>query len=222
MSETNTITIPKRTREKLKLVSEQFSTLNTGSVGDELWIASDDGNSGYDWTQTDMGVNKNGELVFCEQGGCSCNGPEQPTPDKTFNLDEKITFEENYDITVKPTVDELVEVTDTLYKIFNNDDVTPQEIIGLPNAEIRRAVVELVGYEKIVEQAETLDDSDADGRLLRIKLGDDEDMFLLQVQDPSTGRGYFLRVPPEIETAKEARAWTFGFDAEDFNLIKET
>jgi hypothetical protein len=27
-----------------------------------------------------------------------------------------------------------------------------------------------------------------------------------------TRRTYFLRVPPEIETAREAVAWTFGMD----------
>ena len=37
-------------------------------------------------------------------------------------------------------------------------------------------------------------------------------MRVLRVKDPSTARIYFLRVPPTIERADDACAWTFGFD----------
>jgi len=120
-----------------------------------------------------------------------------------------------------PFDDDLESIVGTLYKILNGEDVTAKAIIELPNAEIRRAVVEIVGYDKVVEGAEVLDESGIDGRLLRIEQSGDEDLVLIHVKDPSTDREYFLRVPPEMKTSKQARAWTFGFEPEDFNLEKE-
>jgi hypothetical protein len=39
--------------------------------------------------------------------------------------------------------------------------------------------------------------------------------------DGST-KNYFLRVPPEIRTAKEAVAWTFGMSGEEYSPLRET
>ena len=221
MYETKTITIPSETREKLQLISEKFSTLNTGSTTDEFWLGT--GATGdYSWTQYDLGVNKKGELLCGVQSGCSCNGPEEPSADATYLLDKSIELSEAYSYDeLSDAVEDLVGITDTLYKVLTAAAVTPKEVIGIPNSEIRRAVVELIGYDKILDEAEVLDDSATDGRLLRIKLDGDEDIVLVHVKDPSTDREYFLRVPPKMKTAKEARAWTFGFEAADFELAVE-
>lgn len=223
MSETREIVkIPIETREKLKTIAAKFSQLNTGATGDEFWIGSGNESGGYEWGQFDIGVNKAGELITCSQGGCSCNGPEQPTPDDKQSLDEPFEVENGYYGDEKAAVVDLVATTDTLYKVLTDDFVTSKEIIGLPNAEIRRAVLELVGYDKLLDEAELIDESRQDGQLLCIKLSGDEDLVLLHVKDPSTTREYFLRVPPTMKTAKQARAWTFGFDEKDFNPIVET
>lgn len=221
MSETKMVVIPKETVRKLKNIATKFKKLNTGAVGDEFWIGTG-GGGGYEWAQFDIGVNKSKQLITCSQSGCSCNGPEEPTADQTHELTGAIEFEEGYDGEVGESVDDLIKTTDTLYKVLNNRDASPQEIIGLPNAEVRRAVIELVGYEKIVSEAKTLDESEVDGTLLEIPLQEDENIVLLHVKDPSTTREYFLRVPPKMKTARQARAWTFGFEAEDFELAKET
>lgn len=222
MSETKMVVIPKETVRKLKNISRKLRKLNTGAVSDDFWLATG-GGGGYEWSQFDIGVNKKGQLLTCEQSGCSCNGPEEPTDDSPTDLGtEEITFEDGYDGEHAEAVEDLIPTVDTLYKVLNNKDVTPQEIIGLPNAEVRRAVVELVGYDKVVANAEVLDTSESDGKLLRIKLDDDEDLVLLHVKDPSTTREYFLRVPPKTKTAKQARAWTFGFEEKDFDLEVET
>lgn len=223
MSETKMVVIPKDTIRKLKNISTKLAKLNVGSVGDDFWLASGTGDSGgYDWSQFDIGVTKDKQLITCDQSGCSCNGPEQPTADAHYALDEEIELEEGYDGDVKDAVDDLIGTTDTLYKVLNGKVISPKEIIGLPNAEIRRAVVELVGYDKIVSEATVLDESEVDGKLLRIPLTSDEDIVLLHVKDPSTVREYFLRVPPQMKKAKQARAWTFGFEAKDFVLEKES
>jgi hypothetical protein len=36
------------------------------------------------------------------------------------------------------------------------------------------------------------------------------------VKCPSTGRAYVLRVPPTVQTAREAVAWTFGMTVEEY------
>lgn len=228
MSETKMQAIvPKATVRKLKNISKKLSKLNVG--GDDsgvFWLAlGDDSYDAYSWSQYELGVTKDGKLVGCYQSGCSCNGPEQPLPDHAWELgttDIEITDPNGgYGNDEKLSVDELIPVVDTLYKVLNNKDITPKEVIDLPNAEVRRAAVEYVGYEKIVADAEVMDKSEADGTLLRIPLQNDEDIVLVHVKDPSTDREYFLRVPPQMKTAREARAWTFGFDADDFDLARE-
>jgi len=223
MSETREIVkIPAETREKLKLIAERFAQLNTGATGDNFWIGSGNESQGYEWGQFDIGVNRDGKLITCDQGGCSCNGPEEPTVDKEYSLDEPYEIENGYYGNEKAAIEDLISTTDILYKVLTDEAVTPKEIISLPNAEVRRAVVELVGYDKVAVDAELVDAGATDGRLLRIELEGDEDLMLLHVKDPSTTREYFLRVPPTMETAKQARAWTFGFEAEDFNLTQES
>ena len=225
MSETKTVTIPKETVRKLKNISKKLNKLNTGNTGDEFWLAlGDDSGDAYNWSQFEIGITKAGKLIVCYQSGCSCNGPEQPTADGTYDLGTTALEIEsdNYGDDEKLAVEDLIPTVDTLYKVLHGKDVTADEIIGLPNAEIRRAVVELVGYEKILDKAQVLDKSETDGTLLKIPLQDDEDMVLVHVKDPSTDREYFLRVPPKMKTARQARAWTFGFEAEDFELAVES
>lgn len=215
--------IPSDTVAKLKDIASKFSELNTGSVGDIFWLIDQpDSDYDYEGDSIAVGINKKGELVKAYDSHCSCNGAfddgldahaygEQP-------LEGELTvdFSDQYLNTHDDWLPELKATTDTLYNVLNGKSVEPKEVIGLPNAEIRRAVVELVGYDKIVSDAEVLDTSNTDGDLLRIKLADDEDLVLLHVKDPSTTREYFLRVPPNMKTARQARAWTFGFEPEEF------
>ena len=44
----------------------------------------------------------------------------------------------------------------------------------------------------------------------------------VQVQDASTPRQYFLRVPPTVTTADEAVAWTWGMSTEQYRPSRET
>ncbi|ULH16181.1 hypothetical protein MF271_06080 [Deinococcus sp. KNUC1210] len=40
----------------------------------------------------------------------------------------------------------------------------------------------------------------------------DESLVALNMQCPSTGRSYFIRVPPSTTTCHQAAAWIAGFD----------
>ncbi|HEY7020277.1 MAG TPA: hypothetical protein VH349_04105 [Ktedonobacterales bacterium] len=111
---------------------------------------------------------------------------------------------------------------------FHPEAVNGREILKERNAEVRRVMLERVGYEQFLRQveAETLDeDEDAGGlrRLLRVAMGQDEPLICLAVHDPSTGRQYLLRTPPAMQTCHQAAAWIAGFDnPDDYHPLAET
>jgi len=49
-----------------------------------------------------------------------------------------------------------------------------------------------------------------------------EDIAFLQVKDPSSGKIYFLKVPPDMRSVREAKAWTFGLEKEEYDPEIET
>src|SRR6185437_11708584 len=83
------------------------------------------------------------------------------------------------------------------HAVFHPETLKADNILKEQNAEKRRVLLERMGYERFVAQAEatTLDhDQDAGGarRLLRVPLEDDEALVCLAVLDPSTGRQYLI------------------------------
>jgi hypothetical protein len=116
--------------------------------------------------------------------------------------------------------------------IFRPETLTPEQILGQRNAELRRVMLERVGLDRVLQKAkaEVVDsDRDAGGvrRLVRMALagrfGRDRDRCYLHCQCPSTGREYLLRVPPETRTCRQAAAWLAGFeDPEAYRPVLET
>lgn len=91
------------------------------------------------------------------------------------------------------------------------------DILAERNAEVRRVMIERVGFEKFAREvkAQVLDsDTDRGGerKLLRIPLENDEPIVLVSLICPSTSRQYLVRVPPDTKTCHQAVAWTAGFD----------
>lgn len=111
---------------------------------------------------------------------------------------------------------------------FFPETLAADQILGEANAEVRRVMVERVGFERFLKQvkAEVVhEDRDPGGQrqLLRVRLKDDEDLVCVSVGCPSTGRRYIVRVPPSMQTCHQAIAWTAGFDnADDYRPIAET
>ena len=100
---------------------------------------------------------------------------------------------------------------------FRPNEITAQEVLDTPNAELRRVKMERIGFERFLSEAnpEVLDsDTDLGGerKLFRVQLEDDEPLVCVSVCCPSTGRRYLLRVPPDTATCRQAVAWTAGFD----------
>ena len=111
---------------------------------------------------------------------------------------------------------------------FHPETITAQQVLEERNAERRRVMLERLGYEQFMTQAQAQvlhQDQDAGGerRLLHVPLEDDEPLVCLEVRCPSTGRHYLIRVPPTISHCHQAAAWIAGFDhPEDYAPLVET
>ena len=104
--------------------------------------------------------------------------------------------------------------------VFEPHLLDPRDVLNEQNAELRRVMIERIGYERLLSatNAEEVDrDQDAGGerRLLRIPVGGDEPVVCVAVKCPSTGHQFFLRVPPQMRSCREAVAWTAGYDDPD-------
>ena len=97
----------------------------------------------------------------------------------------------------------------------------PEWLLTEENAELRRVLIEGIGYEKILsELAATQIDSWREYTLLKIdKNIDVEPIYLLEMTCPSTKRIHALRVPPNMRSARVAIKWcNWGIDPEEFDL----
>lgn len=107
---------------------------------------------------------------------------------------------------------EVIETPDTL---------TADRIVGEPNVEVRRAMLERVGYERVLERGILIQRDDY-GKLWSIEIANDEPLVLVDVEDPSSRRRYLLRVSPSMRTAHAAVAWTFGLEESAYQPTVET
>jgi hypothetical protein len=113
--------------------------------------------------------------------------------------------------------------------VMASDQLTPPEIIGERNAEIRRVMIELFGQERFLRESEAkvVDTDETIGTLWRVSLPNDEPLVMVEVENSTPEpdgsiRRYYLRVPPQIETARAAVAWTFDMPEQDYQVVMET
>ena len=112
--------------------------------------------------------------------------------------------------------------------ILQPETITVKEILEELNAERRRVLLDRFGVSRFMTEteAQTLDqDTDPGGlrKLLRVELKEDEPLVTLSCLCPSTGKNYFLRVPPDMQTCHQAAAWIAGFDdPAHYHPLKET
>lgn len=103
------------------------------------------------------------------------------------------------------------------------DDIQKEE-----NAELRRAMLEHYGYERYLRETGAKPVSrDEAGVLWRVFLPGDEPVTMVEVvnstpEPDGSRRTYFLRVPPNVRTAREGVAWTFGLSEEEYRPLQET
>ena len=105
----------------------------------------------------------------------------------------------------------------------------PHQITDESNTEIRRIMLERFGYDKYLAGigAQPVH-TDQYGTLFRSKLDGDEDLVVVQVTngtpDPLTNLPvlYHLRVPPSMESATQAVAWTYNMQQEEYQPTVRT
>ena len=121
------------------------------------------------------------------------------------------------------------------------ESLTLKEVLRHENTEVRRVGIEIIGLEHIVEsgKATILDEDELGQQLFHVDIatyddGDSgDDMGELEPSafvkvfnstpeiDGST-KTYFLAVPPNMKTVKEAVAWTFYASEEEYQPQYET
>jgi len=108
------------------------------------------------------------------------------------------------------------------YGSINSEHWKPEWLLSETNAELRRILIEGLGYERLMSKLPNkLIHSDGNMELRKItRKIDIEPIMLLKVVCPSTNHEYCLRVPPGMVNCEIARKWTFGDN--DITFIKET
>ncbi|MBC1240295.1 hypothetical protein GNE10_24725 [Nostoc sp. 2RC] len=97
----------------------------------------------------------------------------------------------------------------------------PQWLLSEKNAELRRVLIQGIGYARICQELQAIElDTWAEYTLLKIDADvDEEPISLLKMTCPSTGFIHALRVPPNINSAREAIRWVnWGVDVEEFGV----
>jgi hypothetical protein len=113
------------------------------------------------------------------------------------------------------------------------EELTFEEIIGHPNAEVRRVGIEIYGFDRLISEKKfkaVHKDNKTGASLYSLKMGKgdrEQNVCIVRVLDgtpmPDGERKvYFLQVPPTMKTCKEAIAWTFRKDEASYAPEVET
>lgn len=133
---------------------------------------------------------------------------------------------------------------ETKIKLEMDYPITFGDVEGTENLELREQALRKFGYGNyiregfemnkiqyiILEDATFQYPPDFYGSIPRGYFNDKEDKIItltdgiafLQVKDSSTGKRYFLKVPPDVQSVKEAKAWTFGLEEDEYDPTVET
>lgn len=107
-------------------------------------------------------------------------------------------------------------------------DFTADEIITQNNVEIRRSMMDIYGMEQFLIDSDAEEiQTDGYGTLYRRTLSFDEDLVMVKVvnstpEKDGSYKDYFLRVPPSMETAEQAVAWTFDMENQPYSPKQES
>ena len=112
--------------------------------------------------------------------------------------------------------------------IDSPEKITADQAIKEQNAEIRRVMIERMGQERFLHESGAQKvHSDDFGALYKIgtKAGDTLDFVKVVNSTPEPDgsfKKYVLRVPPGIQTAKAAVAWTFDIPEDEYTLTAQS
>ena len=119
-------------------------------------------------------------------------------------------------------------VTVDSYVIEQPDQITVDDIEQEENSEVRRVKTVRFGESKYLQNsAHDVIDESSYGTLYQKQVPGDEALVMVRVKNSTpepdgTFKHYFLRVPPSITTARQAVAWTFGLEPDDYQPLEES
>lgn len=108
------------------------------------------------------------------------------------------------------------------------ESITCQRINAEKNAEMRRVLMDIYGESKyLMDSNATKVDESSYGTLFRLPINLDEALVMVRVRNSTpepdgSYKFYYLRVPPTTTTAKQAVAWTFGLEENQYNPNRES
>ncbi len=105
------------------------------------------------------------------------------------------------------------------YGVWHPHQWQSRWLLEEPNAELRRVLIQGIGYGRICQELQAIEiDSWREYTLLRINSQIDiEPIYLLKMTCPSTGHIHAVRVPPYLQSAREAIRWAnWGVDPNEF------
>jgi hypothetical protein len=108
--------------------------------------------------------------------------------------------------------------------ILKPEELTGEDWRREPNVTVRRVIQERLGARFMRELGGKVIDRGSRGTLYEVRMpsADPEPVArYVQVQDASTPRQYFLRVPPWVQSAAEAVAWSFQLTVEEYGPGQE-
>lgn len=112
--------------------------------------------------------------------------------------------------------------------IEHPEAITVSQIEQTENVEIRMAMIDLYGAGRYLEDSgAVMIHKDESGELFRKEIAQGEPLVMVRVTNATadgngTYRKFFLRVPPNIQTARAAVAWTFGLAEADYHPAEES
>lgn len=116
--------------------------------------------------------------------------------------------------------------------ILKPETITFDEVMNNSNQELRYVGLKVYGLQRMVDEGrfETVH-TDEYGELLECQIkGRNNDPITVKyvkvvnctAESDGSFKIYFLCVPPEVQTAKEAVAWTFGKEESNYQPIQQT
>lgn len=114
------------------------------------------------------------------------------------------------------------------YVIFNPEQITVSDIENETNAEVRRVKITKYGQDRyLMDSNSKLIHEDDWGMLYKKDLGEDEPLVMVKVVNSTpeadgSFKDYFIRVRPDVKTAKEAVASTFLLNEDEYEPIFES
>ncbi len=114
------------------------------------------------------------------------------------------------------------------FVVEDPESITLATIDGEVNVEVRRIMLEKYGVSRfLMDSGAEIVDEDRFGTLYRRELPGDDPIVMVKLKNSTpepdgSARTYFLRVPPETRSAREAVAWSFRLEEHDYDPVVET